>query len=324
MVEGVTLEVRSEIPLARNQIFLVNQDLRGDGTITWRVLREIPVSSSQDYFSSLGQGEAGFEEKALCSCLRQVGLPLTESNLQRARQCQGLLGKATAATTLAAAFAVKLGLGSPTLIQALASFLSCLLEQQDEINKKEGSSKDLAPRLKELCESLKNLFSSIREHSGQPLESVIKECFPGKEELGKLLLAGQLFAEARENSPQGVFYYIPLFLLAAEGSFPEGEIFICPGPADSTDSGGCRVQLLLDTENLGGVQINICCWERSLQVDALVEREETKLLFDCYWPELESILQKRNLQLYWLGCKVGELSRERFGLKLHRPLDLFV
>lgn len=316
LVEGVTLEVRSEIPLARNQIFLVMQDLRDDGTITWRVLREIPASASQNPFSSL--------EQVLCTSLRQVGLPLTESNLQKVRQYQGLLGKFTATTALAAAFAIKLGLRSPTLIQALASFISCLLGRQDNINKKERNSKDVAPRLKELCEGLKNLFCKIREHSGQPLESLVGECFPGKEELGKLLLAGQFFARAQENSPKGGFYYIPLFLLAAEGSFPEGVVFICPGPADGTDSGSCRVRLLLDTKNLGKVQINICCWERSLQVNALVEREETKLLFDRYWSELDASLQKRKLQLYWSGCRVGKLPREKFGLRLHQSLDLFV
>jgi hypothetical protein len=324
LADGVTLEVRSEIPVAQNQIFLVTQDLRDDGTIAWRILREIPTSDSHHHSSFWGQEEAGFGEKNLCSSLSQMGLPLTESNLHKARQYLSLLGKPTVANALTAAIAVKINLRSPILMQALASFVSCLLEQQDGINKKKSSSKDVASGLKELCEGLKNLFSNVRGHSGYSLESFIEEYFHGQEELGKLLLAGQFFARAQGNSPKGAFYYIPLFLLATEDFFPRGEIFICPDREDGVDSNGCRVWLLLDTKNLGRVQINICCWKRSLQVDVLVEREETKLLFDRYWSELESVLQERELKLYWLGCRVGKLPRENFGLKLHRSLDLFV
>lgn len=337
---GRILEVRSEISLASGQEFLVTQEQRRDGTTAWRILKEIPPPGGSTGYSMTGRFPGNPQNEDLCCALRRFGVPLTESNLQKAGQFLREMGNYSPAGTLAAAVSIKLGLESASFLQAMSSFFSCRLAGRDLTKKRAKDSSPgklssasgeeflsptgaavLGARLKEIYEAMSKLFGTLREHPGQNPEATV---FPGREELGRILLAGQLFAQLRENGMDGAFYFIPLFLVTGGDLFSNGELLIYPCPPESGGSGSCRVLLLLETEKLGKMQIDITCREKFLWMEAVVEKEETKLLFDRYWQELALILQQRNYQVHWSGCRVGVLSREKSGMGPCHSLDLLV
>ncbi len=335
------IEVRSEIPLAAGEEFLVEAERRGDGTVAWRVVGEIARTGSKDPRNLPGENlQRSPQGEPLRYAFLEFGVPLSEVNFQKARQLLQKLGADTPAAALAAAAYLQSGLESEDLLEFMFSFFSRLLSAGDQVN--EGSTKELFPggiapfseqdlfsrngatllraRLQEIAEAIIRLSGAFREDHGRDPGTPVTPCW---DDLTKLLLAGQVFARLRASGRDGVFYYIPLFLVASGVLFSDGELLVCPC-AEERDAECCRVLLLLETEKLGKMQIDVFFREGNLTVGAVVEREGTKLLFDRYWPELACVLQQKNYRVHWSGCRVGVLSREKPAAEPYCPLDLLV
>lgn len=335
------IEVRSEIPLAAGEEFLVTPERRGDGTVAWRVVGEIADAGSKGPRHLPGGGlQESLHGDLWRYAFREFGIPLSEDNLQKGRQLLQKLGTDTPAAVLAAAVCLKSGLESEGLLEFMFSFFSRLLSARDQVNKRSTkvvfpggsapfSEEDLlspdgisllSDRLREVSEVIIRLSGALREESGQDPGAPLN---PRWDDLIKLILAGQVFARLRAFGSDGAFYYIPLFLVAGDDLFSNGELLIYPC-SEERDADCCRVLLLLETEKLGKMQIDVFWRKGELTVGAVVEREGTKLFFDRYWPELAFVLQQKNYRVHWSGCRVGVLSREKPAAGSYRSLDLLV
>jgi len=312
-VNSETLKVKTEVPLSRHQILLVQEEKSGDGGITWRILKDLSVKDTSGKIG-LSTGDE------IIRALRWLGAPLTENNLARAGHFLELLGKPTAANVLAAAISAKAGVGSADLIQAIAAFVSSLLfgsQMKGRLNDKN----QISSYLRQCCEGLQRVLQFIREHPQCSLAEALHKCFPGNEELGRQLIGGQFFARLQELVTGGVFYYLPLFL-----QFPiEVEAYLSP-----SQQGGKKqllVVLLLETESLGRVRMDLIWGVKRdvLEARAVVERQETKELFENCWPELAARLKKGGLQMQWAGCRVESLSLDApLMKKAPRSFDLLI
>lgn len=98
------IEVRSEIPLAAGEEFLVEAERRGDGTVAWRVVGEIARTGSKDLRNLQGENlQRSPQGEPLRYAFLEFGVPLSEANFQKARQLLQKLGADTPAAALAAA-----------------------------------------------------------------------------------------------------------------------------------------------------------------------------------------------------------------------------
>ena len=319
-VNGEIMKVRAEVPLARHQVFLVMEDKPGEGCTTWRILKELSVTEAvgKTGASIRGQGAAIKPEIELVHALRWSGVPLTESNFVRAGHILELLGEGTPGNILAAAISTKLGINSTGLIQAIAVFASSLfygIEARNKLNSKD----QIAFLLRQCCEGLQRLLQFVREHPECSFAEALKKCFPENEELGKLLVGGQLFTQAHETVAGSVFYYLPLFLYLPV----EGEAYLFPSPQGNKKQ--LQFLLLVETERLGRMKIEIRWGSGVLGVQAFVEKQETKELFDRYWPELVARLEKGSFRVQWSGCWMDTSSPEPLLMRrTPRSFDLLI
>lgn len=318
-VNGKIMNVKTEIPLTRHQIFIVVEEKPGDGSITWRILTEVSAGALGKIGASLrDSGTAVKPEIDLVHALRWSGVPLTESNLARAGHILELLGEPSPGNILAAAISTKLGINTLGLIQAIAVFASSLFygkEVRNELNSKD----QIVSGLRRCCEGLQRLIQFVREHPECTFGEALKECFPGYEELGKLLVGGQLFIQAQETAVGSVFYYIPLFLYLPI----EGEAYLFP--PQQGDKKQLRFLLLVKTERLGRIKINMKWGQGVLGLQTFVEKHETKELLDKYWTELAARLENKGFCVQWSGCQVDPSSVKPLLMrKTPRSFDLLI
>lgn len=317
-VNGETMKVRSDIPLSRHQVIIVMEEKSGESTI-WRILKELSAADApgKTRVSLESWGASVKPEIDIIHALRWLGVPLTENNIIKAGNILRLLGDGTPGNVLAAVISTKLGIDSAGLIQAIALFTSSLFFSLDMHNKL-NSKDQIAFRLRQCCEGLQRLFQFIREHPECSLTEALNKCFPGFEELGRQLIGGQFFAQAQEIFTGSVFYYLPLFLYLPV----ECEAYLFPSPQGEKTQ--LQLLLLVETERLGRLEIDMKWDAGVLELQTIVEKLETKELFDSYWPELAARLEKGRFQVQWAGCKVESRVKHLLMKRTPRSFDLFI
>jgi hypothetical protein len=121
---------------------------------------------------------------------------------------------------------------------------------------------------------------------------------------------GQVYAWTQGDREKPCLY-LPLFTFLHDHGLRGSELFIYP-PAEEQQSGAGQGRwffiLTLETDALGWMRFNISYLQRSLAIQAVVERPGTKRLLDDNWRLLADGLGSLNLQLTSHNCEVGRVD----------------
>ncbi|MDN5344822.1 MAG: hypothetical protein PWQ18_934 [Clostridia bacterium] len=180
--------------------------------------------------------------------------------------------------------------------------------------------------LNELREKLNSLLQVVKQaarESGQ--EATARELLHTGERIAGQLAGQQVFQTgARDNGLQGYFYFaLPI---QQEGEVTTwGQLVIRKegGRTEPVDSRNFTMTILLHTENLGSLSLEIRTWQGEVKVQGQVEKEWVGQLIDAAWPDLQEGFASLGYRLHGYKWQVGAIPGQLLPL-LVEPKDITI
>lgn len=318
-VQGLLQEVRTDVELRPGQAFYVRQE-QGKGEVLWRIVKEVEgleFLSPASVLQNLGITESP-ENLAILAALHDAGLALSKENFFLVKRYLAQLGSFNSVNLLVSLTLARLGAGfQPFLLKALLEFFQKKFSEKlppDKAISQESLLERFVVQLQSSTERLRNILLALYHYlsgkSGESGESevlsrVFREGFLSRD---LELLGGQIFAWAYCQEQEELFYFIPFFVFAEHGSGHRGEVYLYP-PRKGKEKDYWKLVLVLETGNLGWIQVELVMRGSLIEGKVVVEEEETRSLFEEHLPELLQSFQGTGIQFNWLGCALGKVRK---------------
>ncbi|WP_406676289.1 hypothetical protein [Moorella sp. ACPs] len=205
--------------------------------------------------------------------------------------------------TLVASLVLKPEEGQVKVAEQLRNLLSSQLPARD------GVAPFRPLPLNGLIEKLDYLLQALQDGTRQTGRDASGELL----ETGKMIvrqLAGQLIFQWGDNEFQSHLYFT-LPLLKNNEVTTWGQLVIKKerGGNSPTDRQNFNISILVDTENLGRLLLEISIWQREVRVEGRVEKEWVGRLINESWPVLQDAFARLGYHLHGYKWQPGIVPR---------------